>query len=118
MSAPAKHDPTEQVVGCLFLLALIPVDLAVSITVGGYVIATLWRWFIVPALGVAPLSFLAAAGLIFPISWLRARYPDTTPNNDSAFDTFVKSAKRTLFGVVYAAILLGEAWLFRTLFMR
>lgn len=41
-----------------------------SIFIGAFVVHTLWAWFLVPALHVAPLSIVAAYGLMLIVNYV------------------------------------------------
>lgn len=68
MSADNKPSLT----GCLATLAALPL----LVTLRGYVLRDMWRWFVVP-LGVPPISVLGAIGLSMMITLLTyQRVPD------------------------------------------
>lgn len=48
----------------------------VSVVVKGLVLIALWRWFIVPALGMPPVSFHAAVGMVIVVSILTRKVDD------------------------------------------
>jgi hypothetical protein len=53
-----KEEPATVLAGCLLLIVMLPI----GIIIRGFVLKTLWLWFLVP-LGLPPISFGLAWGL-------------------------------------------------------
>jgi len=56
-------DGFEKVITALLHLSLSFIKLVSSVFFNGYAVMLLWNWFMVPALGAKPLSFVLAMGV-------------------------------------------------------
>jgi cytochrome bd-type quinol oxidase subunit 1 len=93
----------------LLTLLGIPVLLALTSMWRGYVLMVLWRWFIVPAFHLPPLTLTLAIGLSLIVGYLTHQAP-TTKDESPAF------GRSVLLALIFPAIALLVGWLV-TLFM-
>lgn len=64
MNTQTDISKSMESIGCVtFVLVVVPALVLVPTLLGGYVIAVLWGWFVVPTFHVAGLSYVQAAGL-------------------------------------------------------
>lgn len=86
----------------LIFLTLTPVTLCVD----GWVITVLWRWFVMPTFGLAPLAFVPAMGL--SLFWAQMHPADiaTIITNGETADALTV----LLTGIGRALILLALGW--------
>lgn len=87
----------------VYLFVLVPLGVMWS----GYALAKLWSWFLVPALGVPPLSIPAAIGLSIVVSYMT--YQKST-NTDEDKDTTERVIKDTVILALKPAVALGFGW--------
>lgn len=98
----AKDKTTENLVGCMAALILTPFMIALR----GWVIATLWRWLIVPTFSLHVLSIWQAIGLSVMVGVLTMGVPDA--DDDSVLETTLRIVAYT---VVAYAISLALGWI-------
>lgn len=92
---------------CLLSMVLTFAALPFYAVLLGFTFATLWRWFVVPSLGVQPIGILYAIGLSLTIRLLTFSYTKSDPNEDMLKDTI----NRIVFAVIYCGLSLGEGWI-------
>jgi hypothetical protein len=80
-----KEDNSGAIIGCLGYLAIIPISALWS----GYVLSTLWGWFIVPTFKVRPLNVLPAIGVAMVVRYLTQQYDSYTDESKSATERTV-----------------------------
>ena len=85
----------------------------IGATVNGYVLVTLWKWFMVPTFKLPPLTTVQALGMALLISYLtRHDMSDIkkADNNDGYATRLLKSFIKTLFWAG-ATLLIGKIYL-------
>ena len=96
----SDEETTENLVGCGLGLLLLPFFTALR----GWVLATLWRWLIVPVFGLRALSVWQAIGLSVVIGVFTMHPP--SKDDETALEVVLRSVVTSL--VVYAlALALG-----------
>jgi hypothetical protein len=93
---------TENLAGCVAGLLLTPFLIALR----GWVIATLWRWLVVPTFGLRVLSVWQAIGLSVIVGVLTMKTPDN--DDDSALETVIKILA---YSAVSYAVVLVLGWI-------
>ncbi len=86
----------------VYLFVLMPLGVMWS----GFALSKLWAWFLVPALGVPPLSIPAAIGLALVVSYMT--YQGTNADKDRNTTERVIDGALTL--ALKPAIALGFGW--------
>lgn len=88
--------------GCVGLLALTLAFMVVLALVNGYVVATLWEWFVEPTFVSAPhLSIPAAIGIALIVRYLTAEHPEPE----------FKGGSRFAFALSYPVLALAVGWI-------
>jgi hypothetical protein len=65
----------------VFVFAGFMVLMAPAFIIHGWVIATIWGWFVVPTFGLAPITIPVAIGLEMLVLLLRPNHPITNQND-------------------------------------
>lgn len=86
-----------------FLLAAFEVG---SMLFQGWALKILWGWFIVPAFGIAALSFSGAMGLMIVSSLMTSQY---IKRDEEA------EVEAITYGLALPVVLLGVGWIVRAL---
>lgn len=63
---------------------------------GGFVLSTMWGWYMVPILGVKPLGFFGAVGLLLMASLFHQPVPEVSTSRLISFFTIVPLVVLTL----------------------
>lgn len=63
--------------------------LAAATVLKGYVLATLWGWFVIPAFGVPPIPVAIACGLALVVSLFTSSVPK---KDDDPVEAFTRAA--------------------------
>lgn len=73
----------------------------------GFVGCFLWRWFVTPVFGLAPLRVIQAVGIMYCVAaFLRIRIPSKTPFSEEL------TAEQMLYIFVHPTVLLFFGWVF------
>jgi len=80
----------------------------VNLMLQGYVLSTLWGWFLVKPLGLPALEVVPAIGLTLIVSLLVARFRE--PKKDKQED-LARNFQILLFGFIYPLMVFGTGWL-------
>jgi len=87
----------------IVLLALMVIPLSL---LNGFVLMTLWAWFVTPLFGLLPLSLIEAIGLGIIVSYLTHQYGATQEKFETA-----KEALAGIFKMIlHPIITLAFAW--------
>lgn len=108
MSNKTSSSLTESVLTLVGAVAFVPLVSSLSALVSGYVVSTLWGWFIVPVFGIKALSIPQAIGLSLVTGYLTHQ---TMPE-----DTASTAAKITNV-ILYPMFALGIGYVVHHWFM-
>lgn len=74
--------------------------IAVAAVIRGFVLSTLWQWFVIPTFGLAPLSIPVAIGIGLILSFTTHQSMDESSKNKSEklFDAIVNPLIVLLIG--------------------
>lgn len=87
-------------------------SILVTALLGGYVVSTLWEWFVVPTFTAPPLNVVPAIGIALIVRLLTYNVDDyTEPTNESPdpVDAFMF---HIFMGIVLPLVCLGIGWVF------
>jgi hypothetical protein len=90
-------DGEKAVWGCIGILAAVLTTLVVGSIWGGWVLAKLWGWFIVPLFGLSPLTFVQAIGVNLVVSAFVASSPTKESKNQSSTEAWFRIVGVTVF---------------------
>ena len=86
------------------------IDLIVALY-AGLVFQSMWGWFIVPAFGVAELSFMVATGLVIVVAMLTAKVTMPDPEQSTGdtlkeglYKAFLKLIQISTYWIIAVAI--------------
>lgn len=102
---------TKALLGCVVLLILVPVFLVIDVIWWGFVISTLWNWFVPGIFGLATLTLLQSYGL-----YLVARVLTFNPlvgKNSALLESLSdkESIKIANFSMFFVSLIAGGAFL-------
>lgn len=86
------------------------VSATLSILWSGYVLSVLWRWFMVPGLGLPPLSIGYAIGLAIVVGYItkeESASPKDKEWNEILTEAFLKAALRPALALGMGAIVVA-----------
>lgn len=116
MSAPKGSE--ADALGCLGGLALLPLGVAYSTALSGYLIMVAWAWFIVPTFHVEPLSLGMACGLDIVWSAFRGTPPEIDETEkDKARVSWVKVCVPLVRQTFFVGIMLGIGYVLHRWFV-
>ncbi len=84
----------------LFIMVISPI-------IKGFVMKTLWAWFVVPIFEVNPLRMIEAIGLMFFINYIKHKRSKDLDNSD----VWVDLAKTLISLIVTAVFALLSGWI-------
>jgi hypothetical protein len=97
----------SETVGCIGKVFLASAVILIGALVGGFVVSTLWAWFVVPTFGIQPISIAQAIGLALVIS----AFKETKQDDADKYKTFFeKVAYIAIASIMSAVILLAMGW--------
>ena len=99
-----KENLNENLAGCLIGLLLMPFLVALR----GWVLATLWRWLLVPVFHIQPLTAWQAIGVSIIVGVFTMRVP--AKDDESALEGVIRTTVYSLAAYGFA-LLLG--WIVR-----
>ena len=73
----------------------------------GYVLSVMWGWFIVPTLGLSPITTVPAIGLALVVGYLTHHEIDCQPSERTNYEKVVYAVVNSL---IYPAIALAIGW--------
>jgi len=96
----------------LLIAALAAVVVTASVLWSGFVLATLWAWFLVPTLKVAALTTLQAAGIATTIKFLtyQFNYKEFEDGQTESVEKWKKPVITLVFAFLYPLFALGFGW--------
>lgn len=100
--APRNDNVSAALLSCVGLVALAAVGIVGSVFVDGFVISTLWRWFVLPLFSLPALTVAQAVGLALCV---RAIRPVIIEHDDKG-DTRKAWLRLFKYGVLGPAFLL------------
>ena len=103
-----NSDYGEVVLTALGALTLVVTAVVVGVTVRGWVLATMWVWFIVPIFHLPPLTIPQAIGVSMVLALLTK---DTTSNAADTRSTTEKWAHAGATILVAPVVTLGLGWI-------
>ena len=95
----------------LVLIALVLAIVAASTLLSGFVLATLWAWFIVPTLKVGALTTLQAAGIALVARFLTFKIDTQELMNEKSEDKWKGPATQVAVLFVYPLLALFSGWI-------
>jgi hypothetical protein len=101
--------------GCALLLVAIAGTTVLNTVVNGFVVATLWRWFVVPALGLRPISYGAAAGITLLVAFMRLKIEKK--DDDTVWDLIADIPRRTNAMLITAVLCLAAGYVIQRVWL-
>lgn len=93
-------DSKKKLAGCFVILALSP-----FLTIArGFVLMTLWGWFVVPQFHVAPLSIPCALGIALVVTYITSQEQGKTEPREMP-EIFASAIAQPVFTLAFGAIL-------------
>lgn len=92
--------------GCALMLGSTFVTLVFGSIMDGWVLATLWRWFIMPLFEVPALTLLEAIGLCLIVGYLTVNFTQAKDEREST----EKVADALTRSFVYPLVVLGVSY--------
>ena len=95
----------------LLIAALVVAFITASTLFSGFVLATLWGWFLVPTLHVGAITTLQAAGISVVVKFLTYQVNiKELLDTDEGPDKWKKPAAGVIFAFVYPLLTLLVGW--------
>ena len=101
-SRTSKLDASIAIAAIFGLSVAVPVIIAISTLINGWVLSILWGWFIVPVFGVQAITLGQAIGLSMVVSFLTYQYIDAKKDeNNGAWTAVAVAIFRPLFALFF-----------------
>ena len=104
-----KKSTAESCLGALLVVMMLPVMLVVGYALKGFVLSTLWGWFMVPLFGLPSLGLIPAIGVAMVVSFLTFHYVrEPAVPEDKKWESAIASFG---FAVLYPLFTLFIGWI-------
>src|SRR3990167_996277 len=104
-----ENDTDNALLGCFGLVAAALIVLTATTILNGLVLVKLWTWFIVPTLGLAPLTLAPALGIGMVVGFLTHQYvPDNKNDGRTQNERWIDAMAHTF---IYPLISLGVGYI-------